>query len=65
MSVTKKSKKVTVTFVETKKYYAKYVCPSCRVEHIGACVDKSTVSFKCDCGQVLIVDNILQKKAAG
>lgn len=58
MSVTKKHKKVSVTLVETKSYYAKYVCPSCHVEYSGVGVNKSTVSFKCDCGQVLVVESI-------
>ena len=58
MSVTKKSKKVCVTLVETKSYYAKYICPSCHVEYSGVGVNKSTVSFKCDCGQVLLVESI-------
>jgi hypothetical protein len=59
MSVTKKAKKVRVTLVETKSYYLKYICPSCHVEFCGADVNKSTVSFRCGCGQVLVVESIL------
>lgn len=59
MGVTKKSKKVHVTLVETRSYYAKYICPSCHVEYRGGGVNKSTVSFKCDCGQVLVVESIV------
>ena len=56
MSVTKKPKKVKVTFVETVRYYSKYICPSCGVEYIGG-VDKNTVRFNCyKCGQLLIVE---------
>jgi hypothetical protein len=58
MNFTKKSKKVRVILVETKSYYAKYICPSCHVEYSGVGVNKSTVSFKCDCGQVLVVESI-------
>jgi len=55
--ITRKPKKVRVFFVETVSRYPKYVCPSCHTEFIGGCIDRNTVSFKCSCGQILIVEN--------
>lgn len=59
MSKTKKAKMVSVSWVETKSYYAKYICPSCHTEYHGGGVNKSTLRFRCECGQELIVENTL------
>ena len=62
MSITKKAKKVRVTWVETKSYYSKYICPSCWAESRCIGVTKGTLRFRCDCGQEFIVESVSPSK---
>jgi len=57
MKVTKKAKKTKVTFHKTESYYSSYSCPTCGINLTGAGIRKNVVSFRCECGQVLVIDN--------
>jgi hypothetical protein len=57
MKPTKKAKRVKVTFYKTEAYSSEYYCPTCCTIFSGAGVRKNVVSFKCQCEQLLIVDN--------
>jgi len=56
MKITKRPKKVKVTYEEIKVYRSNYTCPSCFVVHIGGGPEENVLRFKCSCGQVLIVE---------
>ena len=55
--ITKKAKSVDIIRHEVVETYPEYTCPSCLVTYIGSGPGKSTVRFKCTCGQELIVKN--------
>lgn len=52
--ITKRPKKVAVTYKKTESYYAKYACPSCHTIFVGSGPDKNVIRFRCQCGQELI-----------
>jgi len=54
--ITKKPKRVTVSFKEVVRYIPEYTCPSCHVHYVGAGVSRSVTRFRCECGQELIVN---------
>ena len=56
---TKKPKKIKVEWTE-KTYTAKeskYTCPCCHATYINT-VQKRDISFRCNCGQVLVIENV-------
>jgi len=55
--ITKKAKSVNVIVHEVIETYPEYTCPSCMITFIGSGPGKSTLRFKCECGQELIVKN--------
>lgn len=57
MSATKKAKTVDVKWSTRKEYYPVYVCPSCKTTMNGG-FGKSTLRFRCNCGQELIVNSV-------
>jgi len=61
MKVTKKAKRVSIIFVQIKSEYSKYDCPTCHTKFIGAGIKRNIIRFKCDCGQELIIDKILNE----
>jgi len=56
--ITKKAKSVDIIRHEVVETYPEYTCPSCLVTYIGSGPGKSTVRFKCSCGQELIVRDV-------
>ena len=61
MRITKRGKKVDITFVEVIKEYSKYVCPSYKTSFVGGGPSRTVIRFWCKCGQELIVDKILNE----
>lgn len=59
MGVTKRPKHVVAKHKQIKEFISEYTCPACKVNFIGAGLIEAVVSFKCSCGQLLIVDEHL------
>ena len=53
MGLTKKAKPVKVTFEKVEGYVSVCTCPTCKVEYHGNNINKNTIQFRCDCGQIL------------
>jgi hypothetical protein len=56
--ITKRAKKVDITYKTVTAERSEYVCPSCRTTFIGSGIGKNITRFICDCGQELIVNKI-------
>lgn len=59
--ITKTPKSVDVYKVATKSFYYEHHCPTCGGNFVGGFINASTVSFRCICGQVLIIDRVVEK----
>ena len=55
MKITKKPKKVKIVETTYTGIQRSYTCPTCKTEFHGF-VAENTISFKCRCGQVLIIE---------
>ena len=55
MGLTKRGKKIRVAWRKFTGSRSEYQCPTCKIVYVGAVV-RNTLSFVCDCGQKLIVD---------
>ena len=62
IKVTKRPKRITVTYTKTEETYSEYECPSCGLYLIGAAIGLHVTRFRCKCGQELIVDKRVIKK---
>ena len=56
MSLTKRPKRVKITYEEIISYSSKYICPTCKTHFHGFGPAKNVTRFICKCGQELIVD---------
>ena len=62
--ITKKAKRVNVTWEEYTYISHKsiYQCPSCYTNFHNTLQQRNITRFICDCGQELMVDEVINKK---
>lgn len=47
---------VTVKAIPVTRYVLEYICPVCHTNFVGVDIGDNTISFRCDCGALLIID---------
>jgi hypothetical protein len=60
--MSKRAMKVQMIWINKTRHYfsSQYKCPACRCLYQDCISDKRILSFRCDCGQVLIIEEVKQ-----